>query len=146
MVESLELQDYLCFPHTFPSCWWGRWCWHEHSLKCSVRSLWVAAGHWSCRNQSKWGSLPGLLPVDSIKQNHDLELLCVLLNNYRLKYCGFSSAWTIRYLEGELVLLLVGERNILGHHLSQVILHKIHCEAEPLFDLIPGGAIIVIAE
>lgn len=50
-----------------------------------------------------------------------------------------------RYLESKLVFLLVREGNILRHHLSQVVLHKIHGEAEALFDLIPCGPIVVIA-
>lgn len=49
------------------------------------------------------------------------------------------------YLKGKLVFLLVRKGNILRHHLSEVVLHKIHCKAEPLFDLISGGSIIVIA-
>lgn len=50
-----------------------------------------------------------------------------------------------QYLKGKLVFLLVREGNVLWHHLSQVVLHKIHGEAESLFDLISGGPIIVIA-
>lgn len=66
----------------------------------------------------------------------------------KLNLCDFSSGHTTHkevYLKGKLVFLLIGERNVLWHHLSQVVLHKIHCEAEPLFDLISGGSIIVVA-
>lgn len=49
------------------------------------------------------------------------------------------------YLEGELVLLPVVEGDVLGHHLSQVVLHKLHGEAEPLLDLVPARSVVVIA-
>ena len=49
------------------------------------------------------------------------------------------------HLKGELVFLPVVEGDVLGHHLPQVVLHKLHGEAESLLDLIPGRSVVVVA-
>lgn len=49
------------------------------------------------------------------------------------------------YLKRKFVFLLVRKRNVLRHHLSQVVLHKVHGQGEALFDLVSGCSVIVVA-
>ena len=64
-----------------------------------------------------------------------------------LFHCNASEAFprTEPYLKGELVFLPVVEGDVLGHHLPQVVLHKLHGEAKALLDLIPGRSVVVVA-
>lgn len=45
----------------------------------------------------------------------------------------------------ELVLFFICEREALAHNISQIILNKLHCLRESLFNFIFRGSIIVIA-
>jgi len=70
----------------------------------------------------------------------------MLFNHFNVSAVGRGRFRAEAHLEGELVLLVVVEGHVLGHHLPQVVLHKLHGEAEALLDLIPGRSVVVIAE